>query len=304
MSYQADGMAVRMAGLVKSYDRIQAVRGVDLDIAAGEVVTLLGPNGAGKSTTIDMLLGLTRPDRGTARIFGDSPARAVAAGTVGAMLQSGTLLPEVTVSELVGAFAALHRRPLPVPETLARAGIAELAKRRIETLSGGQAQRLRFALAVVPDPDLLVLDEPTVGMDVEMRREFWAGIRKLTAAGRTVLFATHYLDEADAYADRVVLLRGGLVIADGSPAAVKRTVANRTISAVVPGAGPDDLLATLPGVTGVEVRGRRVLLHCHDSDSALRHLLASYPEASDVEVTGADLEEAFLALTTGSGRPS
>ncbi|WP_084678025.1 ABC transporter ATP-binding protein [Actinopolymorpha alba] len=155
------GMAVRLDGLVKRYGTIQAVRGIDLDIAPGEVVALLGPNGAGKSTTIDMLLGLARPDEGSASIFGNPPEQVVAQGLVGAMLQSGSLLPDVTVGEIVAMFAALHRKPLSVGEALERAGIADLAKRRTAKLSGGQAQRVRFALAVVPDPDLLVLDEPT-----------------------------------------------------------------------------------------------------------------------------------------------
>jgi ABC-2 type transport system ATP-binding protein len=291
-----DGLAVRLAGLAKRYGDVPAVRGVDLDIAAGEVVALLGPNGAGKSTTIDMLLGLTRPDRGIVQIFGDAPGRAVAAGAVGAMLQSGTLLPDATVAELVSMFAALHRRPLTVPEALGNAGIADLARRRVDRLSGGQTQRLRFALAIVPDPDLLVLDEPTVGMDVQMRRDFWAGMRRLTGSGRTVLFATHYLEEADAYADRAILMRAGEVIADGSPADVKQGVAGRTITATVAGADPR-LLAALPGVSTVESRGPHAVLHCHDSDTALRHLLSSYPEASDIEVAAVNLEDAFLAIT-------
>jgi ABC-2 type transport system ATP-binding protein len=292
-------MAVRLSGLVKSYGKVRAVQGVDLDIAPGEVVALLGPNGAGKSTTIDMLLGLTMPDEGTASIFGNDPVRAVAAGDVGAMLQSGTLLPDVTVGELVETFAALHKRPLPVADALARAGIADLAKRATAKLSGGQAQRVRFALAVVPDPDLLVLDEPTVGMDVEARRAFWATMRELTASGRTVLFATHYLEEADDFADRIVLMRAGTIVADGSAAAIKGRVSGRTISAHVPNADRA-ALARLPGVAAVEVRGEQVRLSCRDSDRALRALLATHSDASEVEVRSVDLEDAFLALTTES----
>ncbi len=293
-------MAVRLTGLEKSYGAVRAVQGVDLDIAPGEVVALLGPNGAGKSTTIDMVLGLSRPDAGTAAIFGNDPKRAVADGDVGAMLQSGTLLPDVTVGELVETFAALHKRPLPAAEALGRAGIAELAKRQTRTLSGGEAQRVRFALAVVPDPDLLVLDEPTVAMDVEARRAFWRSMRELTSSGRTVLFATHYLEEADAYADRVVLMRAGRIVADGTAAAIKNQVSGRTISTRV--ANPDhDLLAGLPGVATVEVRGEHVQLGCHDSDAALRALLAACPGARDVEVHSLDLEDAFIALTTEPG---
>jgi ABC-2 type transport system ATP-binding protein len=213
------------------------------------------------------------------------------------MLQSGALLPDVTVGELVATFAALHRRPLPVGEVLARAGIADLARQPTTKLSGGQAQRVRFALALVPDPDLLVLDEPTVALDVEARRAFWASMRELTSAGRTVLFATHYLEEADSFADRVVLLRGGAVIADGTSAQVKSMVSGRTITATVPGAD-EARLAGLAGVSRVEVRGSTVRLTCHHSDAALRDLLATWPDASDIEVRSADLEDAFLALTS------
>ena len=177
-----DGAAVRLTGIHKSFGKVQAVRGVDLQISPGEVVAFLGPNGAGKSTTIDMLLGLTRPDSGTASRLRDAhPCEAVQAGRVGAMLQGGALLPEVTVGELVSMFAALHRSPMPVAEAMDRAGITDIAKQKTTKLSGGQAQRVRYALALVPDPDLLVLDEPTVAMDVEVRRAFWASMRDFTA---------------------------------------------------------------------------------------------------------------------------
>ena len=219
-----DGAAVRLSGLHKSFGRVQAVRGVDLTIAPGEVVAFLGPNGAGKSTTIDMLLGLTRPDRGSVAVFGSDPVTAVQAGRVGAMLQSGALLPDVTVKELVATFAALHRHPLSVTEAMRRAEITEIAGQKTTKLSGGQSQRVRYALALVPDPDLLVLDEPTVAMDVEIRRAFWASMREFTGSGRTVLFATHYLEEADDFADRVVVLAGGRIVADGTGAQIKATV--------------------------------------------------------------------------------
>jgi ABC-2 type transport system ATP-binding protein len=275
---------------------VQAVDGVDLLVAPGEVVALLGPNGAGKSTTVDMLLGLTRPDQGEARIFGRSPRDAVTAGDVGAMLQDGALLEDATVGETVGLVAALHRSPLPVAEALRRAGVAELAGRRCNKLSGGQQQRVRFAVAIVSDPDLLVLDEPTVGMDVAARRSFWHSMREFSDAGRTVLFATHYLEEAQEFADRVVLMRSGRITADGSVAEVRATVAGRTLRAVVAGAR-ESALAALPGVTAVELRGDQATLACADSDTALRALLAAHPTAHDIEITAVGLEEAFLALT-------
>ncbi|HWO64967.1 MAG TPA: ABC transporter ATP-binding protein [Umezawaea sp.] len=292
--------AVTLAGLHKSYGDVHAVDGVDLVIAPGEVVALLGPNGAGKSTTVDVLLGLTAPDRGEVSVFGQTPREAVVSGTVGAMLQNGSLLDDATVAETVGLVAALHRAPLPVAEALARADIADLATRSCTKLSGGQKQRVRFALALVCDPDLLVLDEPTVAMDVETRRQFWRGMREYTDSGRTVLFATHYLEEAQEFADRVVLMRSGRVVADGSVAEVRATVSGRTLRAVVPGASAA-VLEALPGVRAVEVRGDAVELACADSDAALRALLDRWPAAHDVEINAVGLEDAFLALTAPEG---
>jgi ABC-2 type transport system ATP-binding protein len=290
---------VRTRGLRKAFGAVRAVDGVDLDIVAGETVALLGPNGAGKSTTIDILLGLARPDAGTVSVFGRDPQAAAQAGMVGAMLQSGGLLTEVTVAELVGLAASLYPRPMRVGEALERAGVAALARRRTNGLSGGERQRVRFALALVPDPDLLVLDEPTVAMDVTSRRAFWASMRDLTASGRTVLFATHYLEEADQFAGRVVLMAHGRVVADGPAAAVKAIVGGRSIRVTLPGAaGVQAALAALPGVSAVEITGDTVTLRSADSDAALRALLSHWPAARDIEVTSADLEDAFIALTT------
>src|SRR5664279_5158537 len=291
-----DGAAVRLTGLHKNFGHIEAVRGVDLDIAPGEVVAFLGPNGAGKSTTIDMLLGLTKPDAGAVSVFGAPPVDAVQAGRVGAMLQGGALLPDVTVRDMVGLFATLHRHPMPPARAMELAGITDIAGQRTTKLSGGQAQRVRYALALVPDPDLMVLDEPTVAMDVEVRRAFWASMREFTATGRTVLFATHYLDEADDFADRVVVLAGGVIVADGTGAQIKDSVAGRTITAVVPGTHPAQLLQ-LPGVTTTDQQGPRMVLHCNDSDTALRALLAAYPAVHDIEISAGNLEDAFLELT-------
>ncbi|MER7274314.1 ABC transporter ATP-binding protein [Dactylosporangium sp. NPDC000244] len=287
--------AVQLAGLTRRFGPVTAVDGLDLTIRRGEVVALLGPNGAGKSTTIDMLLGLLRPDSGEVRLYGESPAKAIARGAVGALMQTGGLLPDLTAEETVRLAAALQRNPRDVGEVIARAGVAEFARQRVGGLSGGQQQRIRFAMALVSNPDLLVLDEPTTGMDVETRRAFWASMREETAQGRTVLFATHYLEEADDYADRIVLLRAGRIVADGTSAQIKAAVSGRTIRATVPGA---DLagLAGLPGVERVETRGEQVLLHCDDSDAALRALLDA-TTAHDIEVTSRNLEDAFIALT-------
>jgi ABC-2 type transport system ATP-binding protein len=292
----AEGAAVALSGLRKHYGEVRAVDGVDLVISPGEVVALLGPNGAGKSTTVDMMLGLTRPDAGEIRVFGQRPQDAVASGTVGAMLQNGALLDDATVAETVGLVAALHRDPLAVGEALERAGVADLARRRCGKLSGGQKQRVRFAVALVCDPDLLVLDEPTVAMDVAGRRGFWQAMHAYTDTGRTVLFATHYLEEAEDYADRVVLMRAGRVVADGSVAQVRAEVSGRTLRAAVPGA-TEVALAALPGVRAARLRAGRAELDCADSDAAVRALLAAHPGTHDIEITSADLEDAFLALT-------
>jgi ABC-2 type transport system ATP-binding protein len=292
--------AVHLAAVTKRFGPVTAVAGLELTMAAGEVVALLGPNGAGKSTTIDVLLGLTAPDSGSVSLYGMDPATAIRRGRVGAMLQSGGLLPDLTARETVALAVAMYGRRLPVAEVMDRAGVASFAQRRVSVLSGGQQQRLRFALALAADPDLLVLDEPTTGLDVEARRAFWAAMREETSRGRTVLFATHYLDEADAYADRIVLLRAGHVVADGTAAQIKSVVSGRTIRATLAGA---DLtaLAALPGVESVEARGDSVLLSCLDSDATLRALLAT-TTARDIEVTAQNLEDAFLALTVGDAR--
>jgi ABC-2 type transport system ATP-binding protein len=287
---------IEVAGLVKSYGSVRAVRGVDVSIAPGETVALLGPNGAGKSTTIDVLLGLLDPDAGSVSVFGMAPRDAVDSGAVGAMLQTGGLIRDLRVRELVAMVASLYPRPLDVDEVLELAGVAEIADQLTQSLSGGQTQRVRFAVALVANAELLVLDEPTVAMDVEGRREFWTTMRAFASRGRTVLFATHYLEEADAYADRAVLMARGRVIADGPTTEIKGLVGTRTIRATLPGSGVDGL-AHLAGVTRAERHGDAILLSCADSDSAIRALLASYPAARDIEIRGAGLEEAFLQLT-------
>ncbi len=219
---------IRLNGLVKSYrgpqGLIRAVRGIDVSIAAGETVALLGPNGAGKSTTIDMLLGLSTPDGGTVSVFGQPPRESVDAGLVGAMLQTGGLIRDLSVRELVAMMASLYPDPIGVEEALDITGLTSTAGQRTHKLSGGQTQRVRFALAIVCNPELLVLDEPTVALDVEGRREFWSIMREFAARGKTVLFATHYLEEADANADRAILMAHGRVVADGPTTEIKARV--------------------------------------------------------------------------------
>ncbi len=291
---------IRLSGLTKTFKSaggpVAAVRGIDVSVPAGETVALLGPNGAGKSTTIDMLLGLLAPDAGDIQIFGDAPQRAIAAGRVGAMLQVGGVALYLSVRELLTMVASLYPKPLPVDEVIELTHIGDLADRRTNKLSGGQTQRLRFAVCIISNPDLLVLDEPTVAMDVEARRDFWSTMRNFAAGGKTVLFATHYLEEADAYADRIILMAHGRIVADGPATEIKATVGLRTIRATLPGAD-QAALRQLPGVTSVETRGDGVILNCSNSDAALRAFLPGFPDARDIEVTGAGLEEAFLQLT-------
>ena len=288
--------AVRLDGLTKSFGAVQAVRGLDLVVEPGEIVAFLGPNGAGKTTTIDMVLGLSEPTSGRVEVQGLAPHQAVARGLVSAVMQSGGLLRDLTVAETLQLTASLFSDTRPVDEVMARAGIAELGDRRVGACSGGQQQRLRFAMALLPDPDLLILDEPTTGMDVEGRRDFWAAIRADAGRGRTVLFATHYLDEADAYADRIVLVRRGQVVADGTAAEIKAMAAGRTVRATWPGA---DLaqLRLVPGADSVEQRGDSVIVHSADSDAVARYLLTQ-TGARDLEIAAHGLEDAFIALTS------
>ncbi len=288
--------AIVASGLRKSYGSIEAVRGIDISIQSGETVALLGPNGAGKSTTIDMILGLTEPDGGTVSVMGGPPTAAIDAGWIGAMLQTGALIRDLSVGELVAMVASLYPQPLDVDETLELTGLTDVAAQRTQKLSGGQTQRVRFAVALVSNPKLLVLDEPTVAMDVEGRHSFWSAMREQAARGRTILFATHYLEEADAYADRAVLMAHGLVVADGPPTEIKAMVGSRTIRATLPGADLD-ALERLAGVSAAERRGEAVVLACADSDVAIRALLAAHPQARDIEIAAAGLEEAFLQLT-------
>ena len=292
--------AISLTGLRKTFGALTAVDGVDLRIRPGEVVALLGPNGAGKSTTIDLALGLARPTAGTVELFGAAPRDAVRDGRVGAMLQGGALLPTMTVAQSVALVASAHRSPLSVAEALERARCTEIARQRVSKLSGGQLQRARFAVAVVSDPDLLFLDEPTAAMDVEARRTFWQSMREFTQAGRTVVFATHYLDEADEYADRIVMMARGRIVADGSPVEVKAVVSGRRIRARAASIStPEDhaRLLALPGVRSVDRRGDQLTLVSDDSDATLRALLAAHTDIHDIEVTAHTMDEAFLALT-------
>ena len=287
--------AVAFAGVRRSYGPTVALGGVDLRIAAGETVALLGPNGAGKSTAISLMLGLIEPDDGSVQVLGQDARTAVRGGRIGAMLQESGLPILTRVGELVELIRRLSPRPMPADEIVRRAGLAGLLGRRTESLSGGEAQRVRFAMAIAGDPDLLFLDEPTVAMDVETRRAFWADMRAFAAEGRTILFATHYLEEADQVADRIVVLDHGRIVADGSAAQIKAGARTRRVRFQLAQADPASLRG-LPGVRQVDVAGDRVTLESTDSDATARALFTSGLAVRDLEIAGPDLETAFLAL--------
>lgn len=284
---------------VKTFGRaghtVRAVDGIDLTIGRGETVALLGRNGAGKSTAISLLLGLDDPDSGTVSLLGRTPDRAVRAGLAGAMLQDGRPIPRVTVGELIRFVAALYPRPLPVAEALALAGVSEYANRRVDKLSGGQIQRVRFAVALAGDPELVVLDEPTSALDVEARRAFWVSIQAFAERGTTVLFSTHHLEEADGNADRIVVLHQGRIVADGSGEVIKRSAGGGLVSIDLAG-HPVAGLESLPGVVGVEVREDRALLRTDDSDATVV-ALARIGAVRGLQASRATLEDAFLSLT-------
>lgn len=294
----AAGAAVAFREVVKVYHPdIKALDHVTFDIQPGETVTLLGPNGAGKSTAIDTMLGLRTPTSGEVRILGGSPAAAVAAGQIGGMLQTGGLPESAKVSELIGLFRQLYRDRRSTTELLKLAGINDLADRRVEKLSGGQTQRVRFALALAGNPELLFLDEPTSALDVEARRAFWRSVESITAQGATVLFATHYLEEADANADRIIVVNRGRVIADGTPTEVKSHTGTRNIRFLSPAPDPAVYLK-LPGVTDVHVNGDLVTIRSGDSDATLPALYGLGLPVKSMEVGGGGLEEALIALTS------
>lgn len=289
-------IAVHLRDVHKSFGPVEAVRGVDLNIASGEVLAFLGPNGAGKTSTIDMILGLSQPTAGEVEVYGMPPRRAITKGLVSAVMQTGGLLKDLTVAETVQYTASLFAVSRPVGEVMERAGITHIADRLVGRCSGGEQQRLRFAMSLLPDPELLLLDEPTQGMDVEGRRDFWQAIRDDAARGRTIVFATHYLEEADAYADRVVFISKGRIVADGTATEVKALASGRTIRATLPRA-VEVALRAIPGVDDIEIRGETVLIHSGDTDSVARHLL-NETEAYDLEITSRGLEDAFIALTS------
>lgn len=302
---------IRLRDLHKHFETGQtvthAVNGIDLDVGPGEIVALLGPNGAGKTTTLDMILGFTDPSSGRVEVFGGTPRTAIGDGRVSAVLQTGGLLRDLTVGETIELIASTYPSTDPLPSILERTGLTNLVDRQVQACSGGEQQRLRFALALLANPDVLLLDEPTAGMDVEARRTFWAAMGDEADRGRTIIFATHYLQEAEDFAKRTVLLADGQVVADGPTDEVRRRASGRTVRARVAPDRIDQVAAALraiPELGGhqlgdsllVSVDGDRLTIETSDSDTVARHLLGELGGA-DLEIEAASLESAFVRLT-------
>jgi ABC-2 type transport system ATP-binding protein len=281
--------------LKKSYGNLVALHNLNLDIRAGELLALLGPNGAGKTTLVRVLLGLARPDSGSASVFGADPYGGEMQTRIGAMLQVGRVPETLKVREHIDLFSSYYPNPLPLDESLQIAGLSDIKDRPYGELSGGQKQRVLFAIAICGDPDLLFLDEPTVGLDVESRRMMWSQVRTLIARGKTVLLTTHYLNEADALADRILVLNQGVIIAEGTPAEIKARAMGKQIRCTSR-LTLDDVRA-IPGVLSAKADRNAFELQVQAAEPVLRELLQRDSWLADLEVTNAGLEEAFLALT-------
>ena len=299
-SVAASRVVASLEGVSKSYGDVRALKGVNFRVRAGEVVALLGPNGAGKTTAVKLLLGLLQPNAGKVRVLGGDPTNPENRMRTGAMLQVGRVPETLRVREHIDLFSSYYQNPMPAAAVLAAAGLEKLSNRKFGELSGGQRQRVLFALAICGNPDLLFLDEPTVGLDVEARRMLWEEIRQLVDRGKTVLLTTHYLQEADALADRVAVINKGEIIAEGSPSQIKAQTAGKRIRCIT--SLTMDALRQIPGVTEVKEDREAVELHAPEAEPVLRELLARDANLAGLEVTAAGLEEAFLALTQDSSK--
>jgi ABC-2 type transport system ATP-binding protein len=288
-------IAATLDQVSKNYGAVQALKNFTLEVRAGELTAVLGPNGAGKTTAIKLLLGLARSTSGRVSVFGSDPMLMETHLRVGAMLQVGRVPESLRVREHIDLFSSYYSQPLPMRQTLAIAGIENLRERKFGELSGGQKQRVLFALAICGNPDLLFLDEPTVGLDVEARHLLWDEIRQLLTLGKTVVLTTHYLEEADALADRVVVINKGSVIAEGTPQEIKARTAGKKIRCLTRlNVGS---IRGLPGVADVQDDRGTMVIHASRPENVLRELLNRDPDISGIEVAGAGLEDAFLALT-------
>ena len=285
----------RTRNLRKSYGNVVALDNLNLEIRAGELLALLGPNGAGKTTLVRALLGVVRPDSGSVSVFGADPYLGHMQTRVGAMLQVGRVPETLKVREHIDLFSSYYPAPLPLEETLQIAGLVDVKDRPYGELSGGQKQRVLFAISICGNPDLLFLDEPTVGLDVEARRLMWSQIRTLIARGKTVLLTTHYLNEADALADRILVLNHGAIIAEGTPAEIKARAMGKQIRCT--SRLTLEEISRIPGVLSVKADRNSFELQVNAAEAIVRELLQRDSWLADLEVTNAGLEEAFLALT-------
>ncbi|MDO5093918.1 MAG: ABC transporter ATP-binding protein [Propionibacteriaceae bacterium] len=305
----ADEPAIRATGIRKSFGTTKAVDGVDLTVTTGSIAALLGKNGAGKTTLIDIILGLQRPTEGTARLFGMAPRDAIRRSLVGVVHQTGALLTDYTVRQVLTVFAATHTRTVPLAEVLAETHLTGLAGRRVGKLSGGEQQRVRLALALLPDPELLILDEPTAGMDATARRDFWALMRAQAERGRTIIFATHYLAEAEEFAQRTIIMKAGRLVADAPTEVLRRAGALRTLRILIPSVHREEArarlaaLATPGSVPAIRVEAvpsqeglDEFSVQSEDTDEAARQLLA-VDGAHGLEIVASSLEDTFAQLT-------
>jgi len=296
----AGTVVASLEAVSKNYEKVRALRNVNFSVRAGEVVALLGPNGAGKTTAVKLLLGLIQPNSGKARVFSGDPTNPQNRLRTGAMLQVGRVPETLRVREHIDLFSSYYTNPLPLEDVLAAAGLEKLRDRKFGDLSGGQRQRTLFALAICGNPDLLFLDEPTVGLDVEARRTLWEEIRRLVDCGKTVLLTTHYLEEADALADRIAVINQGEIIAEGAPAEIKAQTSGKRIRCIT-SLGLANIL-NIPGVTDVRQDREAVEIQAKEAEPVVRTLLARDASLSALEITSAGLEEAFLALTQDNGQ--
>jgi ABC-2 type transport system ATP-binding protein len=292
---RAGAVVASLQGVSKTYGTVHALKNVQLSIRAGELFALLGPNGAGKTTAVKLLLGLASPSAGQVSVFGGNPMRPEVRMRIGAMLQVAKVPETLKVREHLDLFSSYYLNPMPMDEVVAAAGLEQIKNRKFGELSGGQRQRVLFALAICGNPDIIFLDEPTVGLDVEARRMLWEQIRKLVSRGKTILLTTHYLQEADALADRVVVIDKGQIVAEGSPAEIKAQTSGKKIRCV--SQLPMDVVRAFPGVLEVKADREAIEITAKNAENVVRELLLRDASLSGLEVTSAGLEEAFLALT-------
>lgn len=292
--------AVELQNVTKNYGNVQALKGISLTIEQGEVVAVLGPNGAGKSTSIALMLGIRRASLGSVTLFGENPRLAHHRKHIGVMLQETGVPETLKVRELVELFGRFHDDPMLAQEAIKVAGLEDKANTRLGRLSGGQKQRVYFALALVGNPDVLFLDEPTTGLDVEARRGFWDQINHQVAQGKTIILTTHNLEEADALARRVVVINQGQIIADGTPDEIKSHVGGKYVRFRIHNLTAEELGA-LVGTQSLQLIGNKFEIYTKEPEALLATLFRRGAELSDLEVVGAGLEEAFLSLT-GNGQ--